>query len=237
MMYDYKLHLAIRTPRACPWEQSAGDEVVKSKEANLFDFWVKDGALDDYNMSVLNNNFAHMGGIATLSDGRIAFVAQSARSLNSNAAKEKEDIFIQIYDPFGDLDKASAYTTSGTRSGLAGNNGRTQVTNYGVKWLTNFTGTDQYALNVQIVGTDDDRIIVLYELEEDYSYNGVYYMILDAKGNVLTGPTLYNSLARLDPCEMPVYADHKVYWVGNRYYSTSEGDLSETICLNMLDVR
>ena len=22
MMYDYKLHLAIRTPRACPWEQS-----------------------------------------------------------------------------------------------------------------------------------------------------------------------------------------------------------------------
>lgn len=22
MMYDYKLHLTIRTPRACPWEQS-----------------------------------------------------------------------------------------------------------------------------------------------------------------------------------------------------------------------
>ena len=22
MMYDYKLHLIIRTPRACPWEQS-----------------------------------------------------------------------------------------------------------------------------------------------------------------------------------------------------------------------
>ena len=22
MMYDYKLHLAIRTPQACPWEQS-----------------------------------------------------------------------------------------------------------------------------------------------------------------------------------------------------------------------
>ena len=26
MMYDYKLHLAIRTPRACPWEQSVAVE-------------------------------------------------------------------------------------------------------------------------------------------------------------------------------------------------------------------
>ena len=27
MMYDYKLHLAIRTPRACPWEQSVETSV------------------------------------------------------------------------------------------------------------------------------------------------------------------------------------------------------------------
>ena len=27
MMYDYKLHLIIRTPRACPWEQSDGNEL------------------------------------------------------------------------------------------------------------------------------------------------------------------------------------------------------------------
>ena len=26
MMYDYKLNLVIRTPRACPWEQSADDD-------------------------------------------------------------------------------------------------------------------------------------------------------------------------------------------------------------------
>ena len=217
--------------------QLSGDEVVKKKEANLFDFWVQAGTFDTYNMSVLNDNFAHMGGIAELSDGRIAFVAQSARSLNSDAAWEEEDIFIQIYDPFGDLNTASGYTTSGTRSGLAGKNGSTQVTNYGVKWLTDFTDTDQYASNVQIVGTDDDRIIVLYELEEEDSYKGVYYMILDDEGNVLTGPTLYNSFAKLNPCEMPVYADHKVYWTGNRYRSKGEDDLSETVCLNMLDVR
>ncbi len=32
MMYDYKLHLVIRTPRACPWEQS-----VKSNEEYIND--------------------------------------------------------------------------------------------------------------------------------------------------------------------------------------------------------
>ena len=35
MMYDYKLHLTIRTPRACPWEQSDKKymkEEIKNKE-------------------------------------------------------------------------------------------------------------------------------------------------------------------------------------------------------------
>ena len=47
-------------------------------------------------MYVVNENFAHMGGLTALTDGRVAFVAQSAKSLNSSAYNEKEDIDIFI---------------------------------------------------------------------------------------------------------------------------------------------
>ena len=38
MVYDYKLHLVIRTPRACPWEQSASslDDIDKAIELCLY---------------------------------------------------------------------------------------------------------------------------------------------------------------------------------------------------------
>ena len=31
MVYDYKLHLVIRTPWACPWEQSVTDQYYPGK--------------------------------------------------------------------------------------------------------------------------------------------------------------------------------------------------------------
>ena len=38
MVYDYKLHLAIRTPRACPWEQSADKGTGRDKWFLVADF-------------------------------------------------------------------------------------------------------------------------------------------------------------------------------------------------------
>lgn len=184
-------------------------------ETGIFDFWVKDGALEEYNMYVVNENFAHMGGLTALKDGRVAFAAQSARSLNANASGEKEDVFIQIFDPSKDLRTADAYTTEGTRSGLAGPNGRDEVTNYGVKWLTSLSGTESIS-NVQIVSASDDSIVVFFEYSKDNSYKGVYYIVLDKDGNVIQPAAVFDAKAKLNPCEMPVYTDGMICWVGNK---------------------
>ena len=194
----------------------SGGAAIYSQENSIFDFWVEDGALDAYNMFVLNDNFAHMGGLAALSDGKIAFAAQSVQSLNADAVNESEEIFIQIFDPYQPLNDPSSYVTQGERTGLAGGNGRTNVTNYGVKWLTSY-GNDAVVSNVQIAVTDRDEIVVLYELTRDSHYDGVWYMVLDEKGNVIRPATRFAAHARLNPCETPVFAEGAVCWVGNLY--------------------
>ena len=209
----------------------SGNKITVNNEASTFDFWVEDGALDAYNMYVVNANFAHMGGLVNLSNGKVAFAAQSVQSLNSNAQNEKEEIFIQIFDPYADLSGASAYTTSGTRSGLAGPNGRTETTNYGVKWLTNY-GTGEVN-NVQIATASDNKIVVLYELCNGGYYSsckGVYYIVLDESGNVVQDSTLYSETARLNPCESPVTVNGNVCWVGN---STDNTNQIYAYCLNL----
>ncbi|MBP5254128.1 MAG: hypothetical protein J6Z23_01925 [Lachnospiraceae bacterium] len=208
-----------------------GNTLTESAAANIFDFWVQDGALDSSNMYVVNENFAHMGGLAPLSDGRVAFAAKSAPSLDENAAAEEEEVFIQILDPFGDLSSAAGYTTEGTRSGLAGPNGRTQVTNYGVKWLTAFSNFGYTANNIQVVSTDDDRIVVLYEFVDDHIYSGVWYIVLDSDGNIISEASCFDATARLNPCRMPVFADSKICWVGNR-----NGDYDYNLFVYTLDL-
>ena len=198
--------------------------------ANIFDFWVADGAHDRYNMYELNQNFAHMGGMAPLSDGKVAFAAQSAQSLNSNAKVESEEIFLQIFDPSNSLNSPSAFVTVGQRSGLAGDNGRDSVTNYGVKWLTSY-GTGAKISNVQIASTDSDEIVVLYELTEGESYKGVYYIVVDANGNVTREASRFAADAMLNPCEMPVFANGSIRWVGNRYK-----DNTNRVCLYSLNL-
>lgn len=206
----------------------ADNKYVFGKTDNIFDFWVEDGAYDAYDMTVVNENFAHMGGITALSDGKAAFAAQSAKSLSADAKSESEEVFIQIFDPDAELDKASSYTTKGQRSGLAGSNGRTNVTNYGVKWLTSY-GNKCEVNNVQIAAAGD-KIAVLYELTENNIYDGVWYILLDNNGNVTGSAARFASDARLNPCEMPVYAEGKICWVGNKY-----DDPSATLYFYQLD--
>ena len=184
-------------------------------EAAVFDFWVEDGAYDTYNMYVVNENFAHMGGLAALSNGKVAFAAQSAQSLSENAKSEKEEIFLQIFDPYKPLNTPESFVTEGTRSGLAGKNGRTEVTNYGVKWLTASAENAQIS-NVQVVASDNDEIVVLYEYTEGSVYKGVYYIVLDVNGNVICPATLFSESAMLNPCEMPVCSNRVVRWVANK---------------------
>ena len=190
-----------------------------------FHFWVRKNALKDKAYGVLNNNFAHLAGIVPLSNGNVALVGTAAPSLDENAANEKEKLFIQIFDPFKDLSKASSYVTEGTRSGLSGGNGDLKVTDYGVKWLDEYMGTTGATIeNPQVTVTNDDRIVILYEKGDRYPwtvgwhykrYDGLFYMVLDAAGNVIREETQFSATARLDPCEMPVYTNGSIYWVGN----------------------
>ena len=66
-------------------------------------------------------------------------------------------------------------------------------------------------------------MVVLFERYQGSSFNGVYYMILDGSGKILTDETLYSRTAKLNGSVMPVYRDGAVYWTGNS--SSGDGQL------------
>ena len=183
------------------------------RKDDIFHFYVKAGSSDD--MFVVNNNFAHIGDIAVLQNGNAAFAATSVKSLNSSAENEKEQLFIQIFDPNGTLDSAEGYVTNGERSGTSGINGDLQVTDHGVKWLTD---DNKYTCRYPQMVCAGDRIVVLYEkyAKKTMKQKGVYYMVLDQEGNILQQSRKFKSSASLNPCETPVYTNGYVYWVSNK---------------------
>ncbi len=204
-----------RSFTAYPVEISGGS-VYPGTKAEIFHFWVRDGALDDSDMFAVNDNFARMGGAVSLHDGRVAFVAASARSLNEKAAADSQDAFIQIFDPFKDLTSKEAYTTSGERTGLSGPNGRDSVTDHGVKWLTSNEEGSRID-NIQVAAIDGKEIFILYDYTVNHIYQGLHCVLLDEDGNVEWPPTLVDEKATLNSCEMPVCSNGTVTWVGNSY--------------------
>lgn len=181
---------------------------------NIFDFWISKGAFDRYDMYEVNNTFSHMGGIAVGGEKNASLVATSVPSLNSKAKKENEQLFIQIFDPMASLEKGEGFVTSGKRSGVAGRNGDERVTNYGVKWLTNY-GKEYSISNPQVVATDQGNYVVLFERYKKYKYQGVYAIVVDKEGQVVKKTTRISPNAYLNPYRMPVYSKGKVWWVGN----------------------
>jgi hypothetical protein len=153
-----------------------------------------------------NNTFAQLGGIGEVSTG-IVLVGASAKSLNANAAKEPQNIFVQIFNPDkADVTTGISYITVGTRTGTSDG---IKTTNYGVQWLTSYTSGG--VLHPQVVTTDDDRIVVLWERYNGKSYDS-YYMLLAANGKVLKKSTKMAGI-RLNAFEDPIYANGAVYWV------------------------
>ena len=184
-------------------------------ESPIFDFWVEKGTFDKYDMYILNDNFAHIGNISALNDGNISFVAASAKSMSEKAKSQREQIFIQIFDPTKSLSDKSAYITSGDRSGIAGKNGDEKKTNYGVKWLTKYSKGS--VSDPQAVTDGKGNTIVLYERYDDsYNYLGVYAIKVNAKGSVVKKATRVSKSAHLNSCETPIYSGGYVYWCGNK---------------------
>lgn len=191
----------------------------ESYSGELFHFYVKEGTLDNWDMYTLNDNFAHMGDV-TVVGNNVAFVGSSVKSLSDKAYKEKEQVFIQIFKPKADLSKKSSYITSGKRTGLSGENGRTKVTDYGVKFLTN---TKDIISSPQVVSNGKNKIVVMYEKYNPKTYEciGVYYQVLNKNGKVIKKEKRYSKTALLNYCETPVYSNGYAYWV----YSAEDGKI------------
>lgn len=182
--------------------------------SDIFSFWVKENALNNWDMWTLNNNFAHIGDLAVIDKNTVAFMGTSAKSLSSKAASEKEQVFVQIFNPNKNIESKSAYITSGTRTGLGGPNGDEKVTDYGVKWLT--TSSKYTYSHPQMVYDKNGHIVVLFELYSGSSYKGVYYITLNKSGKVVKKMQQFSKTAKLNPCETPVVVGKTIYWTANR---------------------
>ena len=186
----------------------------KTTESNIFDFWLNKTGNG-------NDNYAHIGNICALNNGKISFVAMSAKAMDSSAEKQREQVFIQIFDPKADLKKESSYVTSGTRKGKAGHSGDESKTNYGVKWLTDYK--KGMILDVQAVTDLKSNTIIFYERYDEgtsyfgtyLTYDGLYTMTVDSTGKVKKKAKKISETAHLNSCETPVYSYGYVYWCEN----------------------
>lgn len=203
--------------RAFSVARANASQIVKT--ADIFDFYTPKNTLNNWDMYTLNNNYAAMGDLAVISNSTVAFAAASAPSLDASAPSQKQQLFIQVFNPDQDLASANAYRSGTTRKGIGGPNGDENKTNYGVQWLTQ---ADECTYeHPQLVFDGYGRLILLFEqykadADSWDTYDGVYYMILDANGNPASGKILYSKEARLNPCETPIVTpDGAVYWTGN----------------------
>ncbi len=188
----------------------------KITKNDIFHFWVKENTLNNWDMYTLNNNFAHMGGLAVAGDTNVALVGTSVKALTSDAENQNEQLFVQIFDPAKDLSSESSYITTGIRAGIGGPNGNEEVTDFGVKWLSDFGGNIQIS-HPQVVSGKNGTIIILFEKYEDNDYKGIYYMQLDKDGTIQNDITCLSGNMYLNPGRMPVYSDGKIYWTANKH--------------------
>lgn len=215
-------------------------EMNSVNEGDVFHFWVEQGKSSD--MSVVNDNFARMGGLAAADDSKVAFLGLSAKAMDASAKEQAEQLFVQIFYPEQALAQESSYVTSGMRSGYTGIDGTEPATDYGVQWLTDY-GKEVQIEHPQIVSDGNGRILVLYEKkiekEKEYSYGGtysvkeyqgVYCMELDANGTVTKEERCLSDRLQLNPYQMPVYAQGKFYWIANKKDTENQAGDKLYIC-------
>lgn len=186
-------------PRGFDIESSNG------KYYTPFHFYADESAMSD--MFVLNVTKAYLGGIAETSSG-IVLVGSSVKGLKeSEYNSQASNLFIMYVD--------SNKTMQGgkSRRGICVG---TDVTDTGIKWLTSYSSTDAY--RPQIVKTDNDKLVVLWETKRNGEYKNTYYMILSGNGQVIQKATKIKD-ARLNSCEQPIYKNGYIYWATCDDYS------------------
>jgi hypothetical protein len=174
-----------------------------------FNFWVEKGAFDRYDMWQVNTTRARLGNIIETPNG-VMLIGSSVKSLSEAAQDERKNVFIQIFDPLLAGNGDAGYFTEGVRSGVAGYNGDSDVTDYGVKWITN-NASGNSVTEVQAVAIDNGRILVLYET---YNWES-FYLILNDKGEIVRQPESMGN-TKLNTDEDPVFCNGYVKWIQNR---------------------
>jgi len=192
------------------------DRDGNTESFDVFNFGVEYGALNAGDMYVLNDNFAALGDIALIGNGNAVLAATSARSMSPEAAQEDQNIFVQIFAAGGDLSEPETYIKGETREGLSGGNGDTPSTDYGVKWLTQNLENINEIQGLHCVVTQNRSVVLIYEKQlSSYESEGVYYMILDEVGTVITEETLFDENVMIPRAETPLVDDNTVWWIGN----------------------
>ncbi|WEK54176.1 MAG: hypothetical protein P0Y55_16700 [Candidatus Cohnella colombiensis] len=196
-------------PRGFKINNSSG--VYGNNKDLVFHFYLEANA--NYDMTIVNQTFAQLGGIAETSKG-IVLVGASAKSISEKAKTEKQNLFVQIFDPLAKDWSASTFVGGTTRSGATSfdindnnNSPLTNVTDYGVVWLTNYTDKNVIAPQIVIA---DDRIVILWT-EDSEPVTESFYMVLSAGGDVITPATSLGRM-KLNSYEMPIYHNGHVYW-------------------------
>ena len=190
-----------------------------------FHFYLPSNA--SYNMNIVNETFARLGGIVETSKGLI-IVGTSARTLGEEAKNEGQDLFVQLYkledsrfpENLKEMAIGGEIRTGVTSFDIHDTNdsGVESVTDYGVNWLTdiNEENPDYTIYQPQVIQVND-KVIVLYvkgirEKQEiasvKYKY---YYQILSADAEILQGETEIE--CPLNAMEQPIYVNGKVQWV------------------------
>lgn len=187
----------------------------RSTEKDIFHFWVKKNTLDNWDMFTLNDNFAHMGGLAMVDDTNAALAGSSVKALNLDAKNQTEQLFIQIFNPKKDLSSESSYVTTGVRTGVSGPNGNEKMTDYGVKWLSDF-GVETTISRPQVVSDQKGIIVILFEKYINDNYKGVFCIKLNSDGAIQKDVACLSANANLNPCRMPVYSGGNIYWTANK---------------------
>ena len=188
----------------------------KNKKKNIFNFYLQANA--NYNTWITNKSFAQLGGLVETDKG-VVLVGASAKSISEAAKKEKQNLFIQIFNPDAKEINEKMFVGGVKRSGKTSddckdNNNKplVDVTDYGVIWLTNYTDGDVVYPHAVVIG---DKIAILWN-KSNKAINPMdteaFYTLLSSDGQVIVPPVSLGKNLALNSFEEPVYHNGKVYW-------------------------
>lgn len=176
-------------------------------EKNIFHFYLEPKS--NYDMFIVNETFAQLGNISEV-ENKLAFVGSSARSISESAKKEKQDLFLQIFDPTKSIDP-SIFVGGVSRTGTTStdihdkdNSAMGRVSDHGIHWLTDYTSEN--AIAPQVI-TYNNMIIILWSTETDS-----FYMILSKEGNIIKPATSLKKTP-LNSYERPILINNAIHWV------------------------